>query len=55
MKKQRLPRPTCRRIDPDSDNKGYYCTTCGYSLTETRSGWFRHGDEWRHPEVWNQR
>jgi hypothetical protein len=45
-------RPRCGRIDPDADNKGYYCLRCGYDLIETKTGWFRHGIEWRHPEVW---
>ena len=45
-------RPYCQGIDPDADEKGYYCKTCGYSLNLTKTGWFRHGDEWRHPEMW---
>jgi hypothetical protein len=45
-------RPRCRGIEPDSDRGGYYCTSCGYDLIETKTGWYRHGVEWRHPEVW---
>ena len=44
-------RPRCRGIQPDADARGYYCTACGYDLIETPSGWYRHGIEWRHPEV----
>lgn len=47
MKKSRLPRPRCSGIDPDADNRGYYCRSCGYDLIETKSGWFRHGNEMR--------
>lgn len=43
-------RPKCRQIDPDADNVGYYCRSCGYDLVE-RGAWFRHGTEWRHPEL----
>lgn len=51
----KLPRPRCRGIEPDADARGYYCKRCGYDLIETRTGWYRHGNEWRHPEAWTQR
>lgn len=44
-------RPRCSGIEPDADNGGYYCKRCGMELIETKSGWFRHGTEWRHPEL----
>jgi len=52
MKTVKLPRPYCRGIDPESDGAHYYCRNCGYGLVETKAGWFRHGDQWRHPQVW---